>query len=207
MKQNENKPSDDKPVLELPGVVEKIIQPMDPNQPEKVQIAIDGAEELYSEIRVENTLKHPTGEEVALTPGAEVDVRVEAEPEVTCPKKKKSRGSPPDGSDQPPTHPKTPRTLFPRRATHSILHLRERAIHNSLSYILLWIFRTAAPRVTVEPPRCPMSARHVLLFKCPRRGWWAVGTCTPENCPESAHSAGSSPLSNAETRSANTICK
>jgi len=89
MKRNEKKSPEDKPVLELPGVVEKIIQPLDPNQPEKVQIAIEGAEELYSEIRVENTLKDSAGEEVALTPGAEVDVRVEADPEVTLPKKKK----------------------------------------------------------------------------------------------------------------------
>ncbi|HKT47734.1 MAG TPA: hypothetical protein VJP87_09450 [Candidatus Acidoferrales bacterium] len=75
-----------KPVLKLPGKVEKIIQPLDPTQPEKVQIAIDGADDLYKEIRVENTLEDPASGNVELVPGADVDVKVEAEPEATRPK-------------------------------------------------------------------------------------------------------------------------
>ncbi len=91
MKHKEKKNSGEKPVLELPGTVEKVIQPIDPNQAEKVQIAIEGADELYKEIRVENTLKDPSGEDVGLMPGAEVDVKVEADMEATRPKKKKKQ--------------------------------------------------------------------------------------------------------------------
>src|SRR5579885_3624363 len=91
MKHKGKKNSGEKPVLELPGTVEKVIQPINPNEAEKVQIAIEGADELYKEIRVENTLKDPSGDDVCLTPGAEVDVKVEADMEATRPKKKKKQ--------------------------------------------------------------------------------------------------------------------
>ena len=68
----------EKPTVTLPGVVEKIIKPTLPTEPEKAQITIEGAEDLYREIRVENTLKNAAGEEVRLKPGAEVDVTIEA---------------------------------------------------------------------------------------------------------------------------------
>jgi hypothetical protein len=68
----------EKPAVTLPGVVEKIVKPIIPGEPEKAQIAIDGAEDLYREIRVENTLKNAAGEKVRLKPGAEVDVTIEA---------------------------------------------------------------------------------------------------------------------------------
>ena len=64
----------DKPAVTLPGVVEKIVKPITPSEPEKAQIAIRGADE----IRVENTLKNAAGEKVRLKPGAEVDVTIEA---------------------------------------------------------------------------------------------------------------------------------
>ena len=48
---------------------------------------MDGAEELYKEIRVENTLQDGQGNEVALKEGAEVEVTIEAEPEATKPKR------------------------------------------------------------------------------------------------------------------------
>jgi hypothetical protein len=44
----------EKPAITLPAVVEKIIQPITSNEPEKAQIAIPGADDLYREIRVEN---------------------------------------------------------------------------------------------------------------------------------------------------------
>jgi|HubBroStandDraft_4_1064222.scaffolds.fasta_scaffold190691_1 hypothetical protein len=69
---------DEKPAITLPGVVEKIVRPITPSEPEKAQIAIKGADELYREIRVENTLKNAAGEEVRLKPGAQVDVTIEA---------------------------------------------------------------------------------------------------------------------------------
>jgi hypothetical protein len=79
---------DEKATVTLPGTVEKIIPPITPSQPEKAQIAIEGAEELYKEIRVENTLQDESGNEVALKQGAQVDVTIEAEPDATKPKKK-----------------------------------------------------------------------------------------------------------------------
>ena len=71
----------------LPGTVEKIIPPIVPSQPEKAQIAIDGAEELYREIRVDNALMDETGNSVALKKGAEVEVTIKADADATAPKK------------------------------------------------------------------------------------------------------------------------
>src|SRR5579871_1824521 len=68
----------EKPAITLPAVVEKIVKPFNPSEPEKAQIAIHGADHLYREIRVENTLKNAAGEKVRLKPGAEVDVTIEA---------------------------------------------------------------------------------------------------------------------------------
>jgi len=72
----------------LPGTVEKIIKSPYPSEPEKAQIAIEGADQLYREIRIENTLKDEKGNEVRLKQGAEVEVTVEAGPEATTPKSK-----------------------------------------------------------------------------------------------------------------------
>ncbi len=73
----------DKPSTTLPGVVEKVIKSPDPAEPEKAQIAVESADHLYREIRIENNLKDADGNDVALKPGAKVDVTVEAEPEDT----------------------------------------------------------------------------------------------------------------------------
>jgi hypothetical protein len=73
----------EKPSATLPGTVEKIIESPHPNLPEKAQIAVEGADHLYREIRIENTLTDENGKEVRLIPGAHVDVTVEAEPEAT----------------------------------------------------------------------------------------------------------------------------
>jgi len=63
----------------LPGTVEKIIEPIHPSMPEKAQIAVEGADDLYQEIRIENTLTDDSGAEVQLKEGAPVEVTVEAE--------------------------------------------------------------------------------------------------------------------------------
>jgi hypothetical protein len=76
----------EKPNTTLPGTVEKIIKSPDPSEPEKAQIAIEGADDLYREIRIENTLTTEEGEEVSLKKGAQVEVTVAAEPEATVPK-------------------------------------------------------------------------------------------------------------------------
>ena len=68
----------------LPGVVEKVIQPH-PNsgEPEKAQIAVEGADHLYREIRVPNSLTDENGQKVKLEEGAEVDIKIEADSLVT----------------------------------------------------------------------------------------------------------------------------
>jgi len=76
----------EKPSVKLPGTVEKIIKPLQPGQPEKVQIEIEGADEMYREIRIENSLTAENGKEVQLKKGAEVDVTVETNREGTNPK-------------------------------------------------------------------------------------------------------------------------
>jgi hypothetical protein len=70
----------------LPGTVERVIKSFDPDKPDKAQIAIEGAEDLYREIRIENTLQDKNGEEVALKPGAEVDVTIAVPVKETTPK-------------------------------------------------------------------------------------------------------------------------
>jgi hypothetical protein len=76
----------EKVTMTLPGTVEKIIPPIVPSEPEKAQIAVHGAEELYREIRVENTLQDEDGNPVSLKKGAEVEVTIAAEPKDIKPK-------------------------------------------------------------------------------------------------------------------------
>ncbi len=64
--------------ITLPGTVEKIIKSPFPGEPEKVQITLEGADELYREIRIENSFENEKGQHVAVKPGAEVDVTVAA---------------------------------------------------------------------------------------------------------------------------------
>ena len=78
----------EKPSVTLPGTVEKIIKPSEPSEPEKAQVAIEGADDLYREIRIENSLTAENGDQVRLKKGAEVDVTVEADTESTTPKNK-----------------------------------------------------------------------------------------------------------------------
>jgi len=75
-----------KPSAILPGTVEKIIKSPFPSVPEKAQIAVEGADHLYREIRIDNTLTNDNGEEVSLKPGAHVEVTVEAAADATTPK-------------------------------------------------------------------------------------------------------------------------
>jgi hypothetical protein len=80
------KPKDEKPSVTLPGTVEKVIPPIDPVEPEKAQISVRGADDLYKEIRVENTLHDENGKPVALKPGSEVDVTITADKTAVKPK-------------------------------------------------------------------------------------------------------------------------
>ncbi len=81
------------PSTTLPATVEKIIKPIAPGDSEKAQIAIEGADHLYREIRIENTLIDENGEKVKLKLGADVEVTVEAPPEATTPKREASSAS------------------------------------------------------------------------------------------------------------------
>jgi hypothetical protein len=65
------------------GTVEKIISPVTPEEPEKAQIGVEEADDLYREIRVENIVTDEQGEKARLKPGASVDVVVEAESDAT----------------------------------------------------------------------------------------------------------------------------
>jgi hypothetical protein len=77
----------EKPSVTLPGTVEKIIRPPHPSMPEKAQIAVEGADHLYREIRIDNTLEDVHGKKLSLKQGTHVEVTIEAEPESTTVKK------------------------------------------------------------------------------------------------------------------------
>src|ERR1700687_956802 len=77
----------EKPSVTLAGTVERVIESPHPNVPEKVQIAVEEADDLYREIRIENTLTKKNGEKVSIKKGAHVEVTVEVPPEATTPKK------------------------------------------------------------------------------------------------------------------------
>ena len=63
----------------LPGTVEMVVKPLFPSGHEKAQIAIEGADPLYRDIRIENTLTDASGHEVHLKQGAKVEVTIKAE--------------------------------------------------------------------------------------------------------------------------------
>ena len=67
----------------MPGSVDKIIPSSRPGQPEKVQVAVDGADRLYRDLRIENTLTDENGDDVKLKKGAHVEVTVTAEPKTS----------------------------------------------------------------------------------------------------------------------------
>jgi hypothetical protein len=66
----------------LQGTVQKVIK-ASLARPEKAEIAIREADDLYREIRIENQLTDDKGEKARLKPGAEVDVIVEADSSAT----------------------------------------------------------------------------------------------------------------------------
>jgi len=63
----------------LTGIVHKIVKPAGPGMPEKAEISVHEADELYREIRIENALVTEDGERVKLKEGADVDVIVETD--------------------------------------------------------------------------------------------------------------------------------
>jgi len=72
------------------GTVQKVIEPAVPGEPEKAQINIEEADDLYREIRVENVVSDEKGDKASLKEGAEVDVIVEADSDAATKKSEKS---------------------------------------------------------------------------------------------------------------------
>jgi hypothetical protein len=68
----------EQPSTTMPGIVDKIIPSLHTSQPEKAQIAVDGADHRYRALRIENTLTDEHGDDVRLKEGAHVDVTVSA---------------------------------------------------------------------------------------------------------------------------------
>ncbi len=68
----------------LRGTVQKVIKSPMPSEPEKAQIDVKEADDLYREIRVDNVLEDDHGKTERLEEGEEVDLTLEAE---TNPKK------------------------------------------------------------------------------------------------------------------------
>jgi hypothetical protein len=70
----------------FPGKVEKIIPAVVASRRETAQVAIEGADELYKELRVENKLQDNAGNSVSLKKDAEVEVTITADSDATEPK-------------------------------------------------------------------------------------------------------------------------
>jgi hypothetical protein len=64
----------EQPSTTMPGTVSKIISTRRPSQPEKAQIAVDGADHRHRDLRIENTLTDEHGDDVKLKKGAHVEV-------------------------------------------------------------------------------------------------------------------------------------
>jgi len=82
MDKNKND-QDEKPSTTMPCVVQKVIPSRHPSVPEKAEIEVKGADDLYREIRVDNVLTDKDGEKVRLKRGAEVEVTIQADEEDT----------------------------------------------------------------------------------------------------------------------------
>jgi hypothetical protein len=76
MTQEKDPKDQHKATVTLTGVVEQIIEPMD-GVPERALIEIQGAEDLYSEIRIENALSDRDGQKVKLKLREKVKVTIE----------------------------------------------------------------------------------------------------------------------------------
>jgi hypothetical protein len=69
-----------KAATKFPAKVEKVIEAHPQSgEPEKAQIAVEGADHLYRELRVPNNLVDEDGNKVKLKEGTEVEVKIETE--------------------------------------------------------------------------------------------------------------------------------
>ena len=75
-----------KPHTKKAGTVRKIVVSPVPDVPEKAEIEVKEADDLYKEIRIENTLQGSKGKKVKFKKGAEVDLTIEVNEKDTVPK-------------------------------------------------------------------------------------------------------------------------
>jgi|SRR5579864_2229876 2'-5' RNA ligase len=68
-----------KPWKTVPAVVNKLVKSVLSDEPDKVEISITGAQDLFREIRIENSFSNVDGRLIALTSGVHLDVTFEAE--------------------------------------------------------------------------------------------------------------------------------
>jgi hypothetical protein len=68
----------EQPSTTMSGTVDKIIPSPRPSQPEKAQIAVDGADHRHRDLRIDNTLTDENGDDVRLKKGARVEFTVTA---------------------------------------------------------------------------------------------------------------------------------
>ena len=68
----------EQPSTTMLAIVDKIIPPR-PSQLERAQIAVDGADHGYRDLRIENTLTDEHGDDVKLKKGAHVEITVTAQ--------------------------------------------------------------------------------------------------------------------------------
>src|ERR1700680_5349001 len=73
----------EQPSATMSGTVDKIIPSRRASQPEKAQIAVDGADHRYRKLGIENTLTDENGYNVRLKKGGHVEVTVTAEPKTS----------------------------------------------------------------------------------------------------------------------------
>ena len=66
----------EQPSATMSATVDKIIRSSRASQPEKVQIAVVGADHRYRSLRIENTLTDENGDDVSLKKGDHVEVTV-----------------------------------------------------------------------------------------------------------------------------------
>lgn len=75
----------EKPSVTVPGTVDKIVPSPRPSQPEQAQIAVEGADRLHRDLRIENMLTDEHGDDVRLKKDDHVEVTVTAEPKTSTP--------------------------------------------------------------------------------------------------------------------------
>lgn len=101
------------------GHCPKSHQASDPQEPEKAEIAVEGADHLYREIRVENTLENGKGKKVKMKPGCSRRCDRGSRRQGTIPQKKRVVSSAATYRETGTKHASTPR-LTDNSLTYSI---------------------------------------------------------------------------------------